>query len=392
MTTDPHQQGTIMPHEHAGGCSSCAQADLLGAGSQRHDPHEDPAVVPEHIRRLYQRSIIIDALATPNTFNVDYPPAAVALTDRQLDNVRRSGITAVNHTVFASSIADCEDKIRLMKEDIARHPDALMLIERPADIRLAKESGRLGIILGFQGLEFLQSDMSYIEKFRDASVLIMQPTYNQESELGSGCLAHTETPGLKAMGYEAVGKINRQSTVLDLSHSHPRTALDAVKASAEPVIVSHSACHALHAHPRNHPDEVLRAVAESGGVFGIYLMPLLGPEPIAASRELVVRHILHALTICGEDHAGVGSDNSITPLQLDEGYHDALSMFVEARRRDGIASPSEGQHPFMVPGLNSPRRLEILAWDLSRAGCSDNLIEKILGRNFLRIFEKIWKN
>ena len=374
----------------SGGCRSCAQTDLLGAGPERRSAYEDHDVVPEHIRALYHRAIVIDGLSTPNSFNVDYPPAGEALSDEQLDNARRSGVTAVNHTIFAGDVAEHQDKIRSMKRDIARNPETLMLIEAPSDIRKAKATGKLGIMLGFQGMEFLQSDLSLVDVFCEASVRIMQPTYNQESTLGSGCLAETDDPGLKPRGQDAVRRINWGRSVVDLSHSHPRTALDAVEVSADPVIVSHSACHALHAHPRNHPDEVLRAVAGSGGVFGIYLMPFLGDEPVPASRDLVTRHLLHALNVCGEDHVGIGSDNSITPLQLDAGYYAALDAFVAQRRQDGSASPAEGRHPFMVPGLNSPRRLEIVAWDLSRAGCSDDVIEKILGGNFLRVFEQVW--
>jgi membrane dipeptidase len=374
----------------SGGCRSCAEANLLGAAPGGDDPYEDHVAVSDVIRDLYRRAIVIDALATPNTFNVDYPAAGRALSAEQIENVRRSGITAVNHTVFAADAADHVEKIGWMKADIARHPETLMLIEGPADIRAAKAAGKLGIILGFQGMEFLQSDLSAIDDFAQSPVLIMQPTYNQESELGSGCLSAAAVPGLKPLGHEAVRRINRRSAVVDLSHAHPQTALDAVAASSAPVIVSHSACHALHAHPRNHPDEVLRAVAGSGGVFGLYLMPFLADEPAPASRDLVTRHLLHALNVCGEDHVGIGSDNSITPLQLDAGYFGALESFVAERRQDGSASPGEGGHPFMALGLNSPRRLEIVAWDLSRTGCSDTVIEKILGSNFLRVFERIW--
>jgi membrane dipeptidase len=373
-------------------CNSCAEANLFGDAHDCSNPFEDHVEIPTAIRDLYRRTVVIDGLATPNTFNVDYPPALTELTPDQLANVRRSGITAVNHTIFATDIADHQEKIRCMKADVARHPDTLMLIERPSDIRTAKATGKLGIILGFQGMEFLQSNLSLIDHFASSSVLIMQPTYNQESDLGSGCLSKVTAPGLKTLGYEAVKSINRHNCVLDMAHSHAQTALDAVKASSQPVIVSHSACHALHPHPRNHPDVVLRAIASSGGVFGIYLMPLLGDEPAPASRELVTRHLLHALKVCGEDHVGIGSDNSITPLQLDSGYFDALRDFVADRTRNGSASPGEGRHPFMTPGLNTPRRLEIVAWDLSRAGCSDSVIEKILGSNFLRVFDEVWQS
>jgi membrane dipeptidase len=372
-----------------GGCRGCADANILG-GSEQDQRYEDRTTVPDTIRDLYARAIIIDALATPTTFNVDYPPATPNLSPRQLENVRRSGITAVNHTIFATDVADHAEKIGWIKADIARHPDRLMLIERPSDLHAAKAAGKLGIIIGFQGLSFVESDLSLVDRFVDASVLIMQPTYNAENQFGSGCLSSAAANGLKPLGREAVRRINRLHALVDLSHSHPQTALDAVEVSTAPVIVSHSGCHALHPHPRNHPDEVLRAVTASGGVFGIYLMPFLGGEPNPASRDVVTRHLLHALNVCGEDHVGIGSDNSITPLELDAGYFDALDRFVGARRRNGSASPAEGRHPFMVPGLNSPRRLEIVAWDLSCAGCPDSVIEKILGTNFLRVFEQVW--
>ena len=375
----------------SGGCKSCAEANLLGATPYHHGPYEDRVTVPKALHDLSRRAIVIDALAPPNTFNVEYPVVGVALSPEQIENARRSGITAVNHTIFKDDILDHEEKIASMKADIARHADTLMLIERPSDIRTAKATGKLGIMLGFQGMEFLQSDLSLIGHFAGSAVLIMQPTYNQDSDIGSGCLSSAAQPGLKPLGHEVVRNINRSSSVVDLSHSHAQTALDAVKASSQPVIVSHSACHALHAHPRNHPDEVLRAVAGSGGVFGIYLMPFLGEDPAPASRDLVTRHLLHALNVCGEDHVGIGSDNSITPLQLDAGYFNALETFVAERKRSGNASPTEGLYPLMVPGLNSPRRLEIIAWDLSRAGCSDDAIEKILGSNFVRVFEQVWE-
>jgi membrane dipeptidase len=372
-----------------GGCRGCANANILGA-SEQDQPYEDRATVPDAIRDLYGRAIIVDALATPTTFNVDYPPATPDLSPQQLENVRRSGITAVNHTIFARDVAEHAEKIGWIKADIERHSDTLMLIERPSDVHAAKAAGKLGIIMGFQGLSFVESDLSLVDRFVEASVLIMQPTYNDENQFGSGCLSAATAAGLKPLGREAVRRLNRLRALVDLSHSHPQTALDVVEVSTAPVIVSHSGCHTLHPHPRNHPDAVLRAVAASGGVFGIYLMPFLAGEPGPASREVVTRHLLHALNVCGEDHVGIGSDNSITPLNLDAGYFDALARFVGTRRRNGSASPAEGQHPFMVPGLNSPRRLEIVAWDLCRAGCPDSVIEKILGTNFLRVFEEVW--
>lgn len=172
-----------------------------------------------------------------------------------------------------------------MKADIHAHPDILLLVERATDIVRAKPSGQLGIILGFQGLEFFDDDLSLIDRFADEGVLVMQLTYNQESNLGNGYLSNAAHLGLPPLGAEAVVRINARQVLLDLAHSAPPTALDAARLTTKPVVVSHSGCSGVFEHPRNQPDDVLRAVATSGGVFGIYLMPFLGQDPVGASRK-----------------------------------------------------------------------------------------------------------
>lgn len=342
------------------------------------------------VTALYDRAIVIDGLATPNTFNVYHPPAGPRFTPEQLANAQKSGITAVNLTVHGADIAGKLQRISDVKADIAEHPDRLILIETAADLSRAKAEGRLGIIFGFQGLEFMEAELGAIDLFADESVRVMQLTYSGESRIGAGCLVTRDDAGLAPAGHEAVERINAQAIVLDVSHAHPRMARDAIAASCEPVIVSHSGCRAIYDHPRNLPDEVLRAVAESGGVFGIYTMPYLGPDPDFTSRAMVSRHLLHALDICGEDHVGIGTDNSITPLVFDASYKAELRRMVSGRDALGISAPLDGQGPFTVPGLNTPRRIEIIAWDLFAAGVPERVIEKVIGGNFHRVFAEVW--
>jgi membrane dipeptidase len=105
-----------------------------------------------------------------------------------------------------------------------------------------------------------------------------------------------------------------------------------------------------------------------------------------------VRHVEHAVRICGEDHVGIGSDNSITPLDLTPAYRAAHVEFVRARLQRGIAAPGEAEDVFYyVPDLNSPRRMEQIADALAGRGHSASRIEKILGGNWLRLFGATWK-
>ncbi|MBS1241754.1 MAG: rane dipeptidase family protein, partial [Gemmatimonadetes bacterium] len=134
----------------------------------------------------------------------------------------------------------------------------------------------------------------------------------------------------------------------------------------------------------------LRAMADRGGVIGIYLMPFLtmGHQPMA---DDVVRHIEHAVQVCGEDHVGIGSDLSVTPHVVDDEYRRKHRSFVENRLKAGIAAPGEDPEVFMfIPDLNSPRRLELIADRLLARGHPEARVEKIIGGNFVRLMREVW--
>jgi membrane dipeptidase len=131
-------------------------------------------------------------------------------------------------------------------------------------------------------------------------------------------------------------------------------------------------------------------MAQKGGVAGIYLMPFLD---IAGTRntDLVVRHIEHAIQVCGEDHVGIGSDLSIQPIIETTEYKQAASEFVASRRKTGGGAPGEDL-PLYIPDLNHPRRIESIAVALAARGYSAFTIAKIIGGNFARVFGSIWSS
>jgi membrane dipeptidase len=152
--------------------------------------------------------------------------------------------------------------------------------------------------------------------------------------------------------------------------------------------ITHTGCQAVFSHPRNKRDAELRSCAEGGGVVGIYLMPYLnasGPP----TEEDVMRHVEHALSVCGEDHVGIGSDNSVTPIDDTAEYYAAVEREVARRKELGISAPREDTAPF-VPDLNTPRRLERIADLMAASGHADRVIEKVIGANWMRLFEEVW--
>jgi len=126
-------------------------------------------------------------------------------------------------------------------------------------------------------------------------------------------------------------------------------------------------------------------------VIGIYLMPFLSPGR-APTADDVVAHIEHAIQVCGEDHVGIGSDLSVTPIDGSDEYWRRHREFVAARIERGIAAPAEDPDVlFTVSDLNSHRRMELVADALAARGHSSGRIEKVLGANWVRLFGEVWK-
>jgi len=148
--------------------------------------------------------------------------------------------------------------------------------------------------------------------------------------------------------------------------------------------------YTLANHPRHRSDEELKAVAESGGVIGIFVMPYLakGDQPTA---DDVIMHLEHAIKIAGEDHVSMGTDGAISPTTLTPEFIENFRKTTRLRAEMGIAAPFETETGYLFANdLNTPRRFETLAEMLMAGGHSETRVEKILGANLLRLFADTW--
>ena len=145
----------------------------------------------------------------------------------------------------------------------------------------------------------------------------------------------------------------------------------------------------MYAHPRSKPDEILKALADRGGYFGVYLMPYLVASPTVPTREHVLDHLVHAIKVCGADHVGIGSDSAIQKTVLTAEQKAAFDKDIARRKQLGIGAPGEDRYPY-VPDLNGPDHMEVIAAELAKRGQPAAVIEKVLGANFARVIGEIW--
>ena len=336
---------------------------------------------------VYGRSIVIDALANPGSMNVSWPPRG-PLSQKQRDAIASSGITAINVTVSGDTFESSTRTIALWQGEADKYPNLLSIVRRHADIARAKKEGTLGLILGFQNTEMLDRDPTRLDVFHRLGVRIIQLTYNDRNLVGDGCL-EPGNAGLSAFGRQVVERMNTLGVAVDLSHCGTQTTADGVAASTKPPLITHSGCREVYRHPRSKEDRELKAMADKGGVIGIYFMPFIGQGNGAPTADMLMRQIEHALKVCGADHVGIGSDLSTTPIDETPEYLREAKAFVEARMSRGISAPDESR-PLFIPELNHSRRIEGVARGLQQRGHSAAVIEKVIGGNFHRAFKDIW--
>ncbi len=334
---------------------------------------------------LYRRALVFDCNCLP-----PYEDGRLPLPQADLDLVRDSGISVIKSTVggINADFTEAVRQIAYTQRMIELQPDYFMQVRVSADFERARRERKLGIILSFETVDMLEGKLDRFELFRNFGVRVMQLSYNRKSPFGAGVM-EPAGGGLTPLGHEAVKKMNALGIAVDLSHANPQTTAEAIAASARPVIMSHAGCSAIHPHPRNKTDDQLRALANKGGVAGIYDLPYLTASPKQPDVKDYMAHMEHALKIMGEDHVGVGSDASIQPFDTSPEGMAEFKKFEEDRQKAGVAAPEEDR-PVYVEGLNTPRRIEIIADQLLKRGYSPRVTEKIIGTNFARVLGEIW--
>ena len=331
---------------------------------------------------LYAKAMVIDSLCAP-LGDLDAPPSAQTLAA-----VHQSGVTAMNFTISALDFEGTIQNLASVQKLVDDHPDIFLIVRQPSDLSRCKRENKTGLMFGFQQTAFLEQDPERIGVFRKLGIRIMQLTYNNHSVFGDGCLDRTNA-GLTKAGIAAVKQMNDLGVALDLSHSGYRTTAEGIAQSAKPVLISHAGCAAVYEHPRNKPDEILKALADRGGYFGVYLMPYLVASPTVPTREHVLDHLLHAINMCGADHVGIGSDGGILKVVLTTEMKAAFDHEMIRRKQTGVAAPGEDRYPY-VPDLNGPDHMLVIATELAKRGQPASTIEKVLGANFQRVIGEIW--
>jgi len=303
-------------------------------------------------------------------------------------------VTLLRDTVFpVGNVADPWGDYQ--KDIVAKHnilnanPDRLVLVRSAADILKAKREKKFAWLYGTQDMSMVGGDLDRLAQLKKDGVMTVQLTYNNGNLAGDGSL-EPRNGGLTKLGKAAIERIEAEKMLLDLSHGGARTMAEAAAFAKRPLVISHTGARAVVDHPRNTADETIKAIADKGGVIGVYFMPFLTLDSHPKGEDLL-RHVEHIANVAGEDHVGIGTDNGVLPQDTGPEATRKLNEWAAQRIKMGIAAPGEGLNVWpMVADYNSVDRYRRFVADLQKRGWSEARLEKLVGGNFLRVYHEAW--
>jgi len=323
-------------------------------------------------RAFHERALVIDAHADSLLRVAEAEELCVRSNSGHLDfpRMKEGGLDAQFFSVFVhpsepKPAARAEELIRALGAAVSSCPEQAALARSAADVQRLRVQGRRAALIGLEGGHIIEGDIRNLRRFKNLGASYMTLTWSNTNEFADSCAGPRRWNGLNDLGREVVVEMNRLGMIVDVSHASDEAFWETIRITRKPVIASHSCCRAIHPHPRNLSDEMLRAIARNGGVVCINFYPLFlgSPEPRKGEKpdpvplSLLIDHIEHAVKIAGVDHVGLGSDF------------------------DGIDATPEG--------MEDVARLPRITEELLKRGVTPEDVEKILGGNLLRVLRQV---
>src|ERR1035437_4814620 len=329
----------------------------------------EDVVVSPHAKQLHDRAVVLYPHADPTQRLLFDKPFDIGArhTDGNIDipRMRDGGLDALFFSIWvpsdvtgAPAVKQANALIDAVLAAVRTHPKDLVLAKTAADIRRAAADHKIAALMGVEGGHMINDSLQPLRDYAGRGVRYLTLTHFKNNTWADSSTDKPEHNGLTPFGKDVVRELNRLGLMVDISHVADKTFYDAIEVSRAPVIASHSSCREISHHPRNMSDDMLRALAKSGGVVMInYHVSFLSEEFRAASEK---------------KSGDIVAQNEAASKKC--GGNEACSTLESAR----IDRES-------MKNAKMPRITEALM----KKGYSDQDIEKILGGNILRVMEAV---
>jgi membrane dipeptidase len=372
--------------------------------------HKDAAVVDMHCDTIERFMEGEDLRQDLESGHVDIP------------KLKRGAVDLQVFACFVAPPADDLEKAQAAKKAFKQieavhrlageNPDDLEIVTSYQDAVRLRNSGKTGVLIGIEGGYAIENDLDLLRAFHRAGVRLMTLTHWTRTDWADASGdAKAELGGLTKFGEQVVTEMNRLGMIIDLSHSHDETFWDVLRVTEAPVVASHSCCRAISDHHRNMSDDMLKAMAKNGGVIGINFSPgFLNAELEKKETELLSR-IAASHGLPQDYRAVMRADpekrekamaeykakaeelrKSLPPVDVKTvvDHIDHVVKVTGSANHVGLGSDFDGISATPA-GLENAGKLLAITEELQRRGYKEDDIRKILGGNFLRVFDAVQK-
>ncbi len=305
------------------------------------------------------------------------------------------------------AVARADEQIAAVRALAENHPETWTLATTAADVRRAAAEGKLAALLGLEGGYAIDEKLERVGHYFGLGVRYMTPTWTHSlSWAGSSGDAEGEARGLNDFGCGVIGEMNRLGMMVDVSHVSDKTFWDIVETSRAPVIATHSNCRAIADVPRNLTDEMIVALAKTGGVVSVVFYPGFLEPGWRARKDALEAEIMPLIEEAGHGAAGPGSSGRIARDRVREREFaarlapvpfsrvaDHIDHIVRLTGVEHVGLGSDFDGITATPaGLSSVAELPNLTAELLRRGYTAADVTMILGGNILRVMEEVEKS
>jgi membrane dipeptidase len=394
-------------------CVNCRMTET----SETRAPSPEIATTSNDPLVIHQRAIAIDMHAdTPQRLLDENVDIEKRLPDGHFDSVRAAegGLDAQFFSIWvepdlfggsgASAMKRADDQIAAVRALATQHPERWIFATSAADIRSASSSGKLAALAGMEGGYAVDEKIENVARYYNLGVRYMSPAWSvSTSWAGSSGDEVGRTRGLNDFGKQVIREMNRLGMMVDVSHVSDPTFWDIVKVSTTPVIATHSGCRAIADVPRNLTDDMIQALAKTGGVVNVIFYPEHLEPGWSEKKKRVDAEIASKVQRASEEERGDAAHKKIARDRVrSEEYAKRLPPVSVTRLVDhidhvvklvgvdhvGIGSDFDGVQS-TLSDLRDVSQLPNLTRELLKRGYSEADIDKILGGNMLRVMEAV---
>ncbi|PKG83160.1 peptidase M19 [Colwellia sp. 75C3] len=289
----------------------------------------------------------------------------------------------------------CMKSIKEKKTQLESSPEIFMIAKSGKDIETARKNNQCAVFLQIQGADCVEDGLQQVDEFYEQGLRVLQLTHHYNNVYAGGALS-VGNAGLSNEGLALIDKLEAKHMLIDLSHSSDASAEQSLARAKGPIVQTHGAARAIINNSRCSPDHIIKGIAESGGVFGVFMMSWWLTNEKVPRSEHYINHLKHIKNIAGADAVAIANDYPLRGHEkaLASGNNnkiaiDGYKQWWESIGKTGVLGFEREANHIIIPELNHIKRMHSIEYLLTKSGFTSNEIDKVMGQNWQRVLNDV---